>query len=137
MGVLCNTRSNDEQANAVAFSGNPSTDGDDRYLVNAQEGEIEVVSADPGVTPERDLLTVVDGEVTEILRSSASSEIPAGEYVLTDAELMELGGLLFEAGVVFPFDDVVPDDRDLLWDTEWKFDSDGQMKIKQIRPYLR
>lgn len=137
MGVLCNTRSNDEQANAVAFSGNPSTDGDDRYLVNAQEGEIEVVSADPGVTPERDLLTVVDGEVTEILRSSASSEVPAGEFVLTDAELMELGGLLFEAGVVFPFDDVVPDDRDLLWDTEWKFDSDGQMKIKQIRPYLR
>jgi hypothetical protein len=31
----------------------------------------------------------------------------------------------------------VPEGNDVIWDTEWKVDTDGQVKIKQIRPYLR
>lgn len=137
MGILVNTRSNDEQANAVAFSGNPTDISDGRYLINAQEGELEVVSADPGVTPERLLVTVVDGEVTDVDRLSESSEVPAGEVVLDEVELAELAAVLFEASLVFPQDDTVPEGNDVIWDTEWKVDTDGQVKIKQIRPYLR
>ena len=136
MGILVNTRSNNEQANIVAFSGNPTTDGDDRYLVNAQEGEGEVVSSEPGVVPEKVLITVEDGVATDIYRVSGSSETDDGE-VLTDAELTELARVLYDASQVFPVDQEVPEGEDLLWDTEWKISESGQLIIKQIRPYLR
>lgn len=58
MGILVNTRTGDELANVVAFTGNPSLAGDDRYLVNAQVGAVDVVSAVPGVWPEKVLLTI-------------------------------------------------------------------------------
>ena len=134
MGILVNPRSKDEQANAVAFSGNPTAAGDDRYLINAQEGELEVVSADPGVFPERILVTVEDGSVTEIDRISESSETPE---VFTDAEIEALSDVLTVCTENYPNDYEVPEGGELLWDTEWKIISDGQLVIKQIRPYLR
>ena len=69
-----------------------------------------MVSTDPGIVPEDVLLTLVDGEVTEINRVSGSSEVEGGE-VLTDAELIELASVLYEASLVFPMDDEVPDGR--------------------------
>jgi LysM repeat protein len=61
MGILVDTRLDDEQANVVAFTGNPSA-VDDRYLVEAQIGAYDVVSAEAGVYPETSLVTVKDGE---------------------------------------------------------------------------
>ncbi len=137
MGVLSTTRSKDEAANAVAFTGNPTSAGDGRYLVNAQVGELEVVSTESGVTPERVLLTVEAGEVSEILRVEDSSEVMSGQQVLSDAVLEDMGALLYEITQVYPNDQVLPEGWALLWDTEWKRLSDGRLIIKQIRPYLR
>jgi phosphoenolpyruvate synthase/pyruvate phosphate dikinase len=135
MGVLVDTRFGGELANIVAFTGNPTSAGDDRYLVNAQYGELEVVAAEPGVFPEKNLLTLdAAGDVTLIDRVSQSSE---AEIVLTDAQLEELGGVLWDIAQVYPLDDEVPEGHDVLWDTEWKVRSDGQLIIKQIRPFLR
>lgn len=134
MGVLCDTRYNDELANVVAFSGNPTAAGDDRYLINAQEGDLEVVSAEPGVYPEKELLTIENGVVTIIDRVSESSEV---SLVLTDAQLNTLGAAFSDIVDVYPVDYEVPDGSDLMWDTEWKFLADGRLMVKQIRPYLR
>ncbi len=134
MGILVNDRSKDEQANMVAFTGNPTSEGDDRFLINAQEGELEVVAAEAGVFPESILLTVEGGTVTEIYRVSPSSEV---DEVLTDEELEELGSVLDDVREVYPVDLEVPEERDLLWDTEWKETSEGRLVIKQIRPYIR
>jgi hypothetical protein len=135
--VLVNDRSESEQANIVAFTGNPSSDGDDRYLVNAQLGDLDVVSAEPGVWPESVLLTVVDGSVTSILRVSSSSETAAGEVVLNDERLRELGARLWTILQVFPVDTRPPEGSDLLLDTEWKILSDGRLIVKQVRTFLR
>jgi hypothetical protein len=51
--------------------------------------------------------------------------------------LEDMGALLFEITERYPVDDEVPEDRALLWDTEWKRLADGRLIIKQIRPYLR
>lgn len=134
MGILVNNRSKDEQANAVAFTGNPTSAGDDRYLVNAQEGELEVVSSEPGVYPERILVTVEGGTVTDIDRISESSET---DEVLTDSEITALSDVLTTCAASYPNDFDVPEGSELLWDTEWKITSEGQLVIKQIRPYLR
>jgi hypothetical protein len=137
MGVLVTTRSKGEAANAVAFSGNPTAAGDDRYLINAQVGELEVVSSDPGVTPERVLLSLEEGELVEVLRVEPSSEVMSGQNVLSDAVLEELGELLWDISERYPNDQEIPAGWALLWDTEWKRLGDGRLVIKQIRPYLR
>jgi hypothetical protein len=137
MGLLVNDRTDDERANAVLFTGNPTTDGDDRWLVNSQYGDLDVVAADPGVVPEKVLLTVDDGEVVEILRVAASSEVPPGEYVLDDLELGELGADGWEVLTLFPLDDEPPEGHEILLDTEWKLLRAGRFIVKQVRPYLR
>ncbi len=53
MGVLGDLRSGDGLTNMVAFTGNPGLAGDARFLVNAQQGELEVVSPEPGTWPEK------------------------------------------------------------------------------------
>ena len=132
MGVLCDTRYNDEIANVVAFSGNPTSAADGRYLINAQAGDLEVVSAEPGVYPEKVLLTVSGGAVQAIDRVSPSSE---AEIVLTDDQLDRLGGIFAGIAAEYPVDDP-PEEGTLIWDTEWKFLADGGLVIKQIRPYV-
>ena len=104
-------------------------------LIEAQSGDLDVVSAEPGVFPERDFLTLQNGEVTAIERESHSSETEI--WVVNDAVLKEQGELLWDISQWFPQDDPVPEGATLLWDTEWKVLSGGQLVIKQIRPYLR
>jgi hypothetical protein len=137
MAVLVDPRAKGELANIVAFSGNPAAPGDDRYLVDAQAGELDVVLPDPGVFPEESLLDVTSGVVTTIRRIRGSSELPAGAWVLGDAQLGEIGGLLWQIVQVFPVDGVIPAGATVLLDTEWKILSDGTLIVKQVRPFLR
>jgi len=137
MGVLVNTRSKNELANFVAFTANPTSTEDDRMLVNAQIGELDVVSAGPGIIPEKTLLTVDAGAVTEITRVSPSSVVLPGVQVLSDNQLDTLGGHLWTIRQDLPLDAQPPTGRDLLLDTEWKVLEDGRMIIKQVRPFLR
>jgi pyruvate, water dikinase len=136
MAVLVDPRIQKELANIVAFSGNP-TATDERYLVNAQAGELAVVAADPGVFPEVSLLTVQGGSVTAIDRVRGSSEVTAGTLVIDDDRLRELGGILWRITQVYPVDDQVPQDKTILFDTEWKIRADGQVIVKQVRPFLK
>jgi pyruvate, water dikinase len=137
MAVLVDLRIKNELANIVAFSGNPTSPGDDRYLVNAQAGELDVVLPDPGVFPEENLLTVTGGTVSAIDRMRGSSQLPAGSWVLQDARLQQLGSLLWQVVQVYPVDGQAPQGATILLDTEWKVLSDGRLIIKQVRPFLR
>ncbi len=137
MGVLVNERSEAELANMVAFSGNPSVRTDERYLVNAQFGERPVVSPDPGVWPEQVLLTVEAGDVTAIEKVTLSSLAEPDEQVVSDANLTRLGVELSRLVAIYPFDQEPPAGRTFLLDTEWKVMPDGQLRIKQVRPFLK
>ncbi|MFK7927795.1 MAG: PEP/pyruvate-binding domain-containing protein [Myxococcota bacterium] len=137
MGILVNTRSKNERANIVMFTADPSRD-DDRVLVNAQLGELDVVSSAPGVFPEQTRLTLgPTGRVTEIDRVRASSEAPGGGKVLSDDQLRSLGEAAFAFANDLPIDETVPTGRDVLIDSEWKVLEDGRLIVKQWRPFLR
>lgn len=137
MGIAVSERNEAERANMVAFTGNPVAKGDERYLVNAQIDELPVVSPEPGVWPEQVLLTIADGKVSKIDRVSASSEVPHGQDVLSDAQLESLGAQLAKLAVLYPYDLEAPKGRELLLDTEWKITAQGKLRIKQIRPFLK
>jgi hypothetical protein len=137
MAVLVNERSGTEDANMVAFSSNPLSRGDARYLVNAQVGELPVVSPQPGMWPEQDLLSLENGKVVKVERALGSSQLPDGEHVLSDQQLSELGGYLSQIAAAYPFDVEAPKGHALLLDTEWKLMPEGTLRVKQVRPFLR
>ncbi len=137
MGVLVTRAFLDEKANGVAFTGNPTSPRDGRFLVTAQIGEFSVVQPDPGVFPERTLLEVdLSGAVTRIDRSKPSSLVPRGERVLTDDQLRELGAVLWTIDQRLPIELGDHQRDEVLLDVEFKIDADGSMAVKQVRPFL-
>ncbi|MBI4603026.1 MAG: VCBS repeat-containing protein [Planctomycetes bacterium] len=137
MAVLVTRAFLDERANGVAFTGNPANPLDRRYLVIAQAGEASVVSPEPGVTAEKDLLEVEDGRVVRVVRAERSSLLPPGDFVLSEAELEELGRVLGHIDRNFPIDLGGRRREDALLDIELKVEADGSLAVKQVRPFLR
>jgi hypothetical protein len=135
MGILVNSRSLDEQVNIVLFSGDPIAD-DDRFLVNAQDGEHDVVSGEPGLTPEIVRVSIEEGTVSEIEREAHSS-LSEAAWLLSESQLLAIGEAMAEIRSVYPVDAMMEGDSQILLDTEWKVLENGRLIIKQIRPFAR
>ncbi len=135
MAVLVDERVKNEHANIVAFSGHPGSD-ETIFVINAQAGELDVVSSEAGVYPETSHVHVTGEKPFEIERITRSSEVPDGKYVLTDAHLLYISSVLQLLQQQFPVD-VATSPEDYFLDTEWKLNEDGQLIIKQIRPFPR
>ncbi|MBI4600527.1 MAG: hypothetical protein HY721_01065 [Planctomycetes bacterium] len=138
MGILVSESfGDDELANAVAFTGNPAKIGDPTYLVNCQAGDVEVVKPPPGVESEQDLLDVdAEGNVTRIRRVRRSNQVPAGQVVLSDDQLKEVGKVMHDLHVGFPFDlKGYPPER-VLRDIEFKVDAESKIRFKDIRLFV-
>lgn len=136
MGATISRRFEGERANGVAFTGDPVNSRQSRYTVNAQAGEVDVVSPTPGVTAELDYLTVEDAQVVEILRAVESSLVPSGDPVVGDAHLEELGGLMAELEQIYPVDYEAEGEPSPILDLEFKISADEELVIKQIRTFL-
>ena len=136
MAILVSTAFPDELANGVAFTGDPTGTSPD-YLINVNPYEYEVVHPEPGTLPEKDVLEITDGVVTRITRLNGSTYLPAGMWVLSDARLQELGGVMAGIDVQFPLELQGYKREDVLLDMEFKLDNMHQLRIKQIRPYLK
>lgn len=136
MGVLVTRAFLDEVVNGVAFTGNPRNSQDRRYVITAQVGEESVVSPQPGVSVERDLLEVVNGEVVGIFRDRSSSLVGPGERVLSDNQLRELGAFMWHADRDLPVELEGHAREEILLDFEFKIEPDGALAVKQVRPFL-
>lgn len=136
MGVLVSTAFSGEIANGVVFSADPADPFDRRYLVSAQVGEHSVVSPEPGTLVEKTLLEVIDGEVRDTVRAVSSSMVPEGVVVLSDEQLAEVAAVLAEIERGFEIDPGEYDRGRILLDVEFKIDADGDLVIKQARPFL-
>jgi hypothetical protein len=137
MGILISRAFPDELANGVCFTGNFANPLDRRYVVTAQLGEESVVSPDPGVLPEKDLLEVRDGEVVEIIRPrQGSTLVEPGTWVLADEHLSEMGRFLAFVDENFPLDLGDHSRDEVLLDLEFKLEPDNTLAFKQVRPFL-
>jgi len=135
MGATLSLRFEAEHANGVAFTGNPINPRHKSFTVNAQAGEIDVVSPTPGVTAELSFLTIEDGAVVEIERALPSSLVGSGKTVLLDAQLEELGALMVELELSYPVDIQIEGATAPLLDLEFKITRDDALVIKQIRTF--
>jgi hypothetical protein len=137
MAVLVTLAFPDELANGVVFTGDPSDPSDQRYLVNVQQWDEPVVGNDASRMPEVDKLELDGGQVSAIHRLFSSSLAVPGVPVLSDQQLVELGGVVAGIARDFPLELGGHQPEQVLLDLEFKIDQTGQLRIKQIRPFLR
>lgn len=140
MALLVHPNFPDEEANGVAITNNPydSTGLEPAFYVNAQYGDADIVSPQPGETPDAYLhYYYYPGQPIVFIQHS--SLIPEGETVLTTTQSYELAEALDTIHNLF----MPAYGSDGGWyalDVEWKFDDkytpgDPALFIKQARPF--
>jgi hypothetical protein len=143
MALLVHNSFPDEEANGVALTGNPYDTSEDGALpgfyVNVQEGEASVVQPDPGVTTDQ-YIHFFTQEGRPIVFLNHSNQVPAGETVLTAAEMNQLGEALNAIHLYFA--PAYGPDKPGDWyamDVEFKFDAPAgetpKLFVKQARPH--
>ncbi len=137
MAILVTPAFPAEASNGVAFTGDPIVGRSSGYVINAQTGDESVVYPDVNVLPEKDILTIRDGEVSGINRVRPSSLMPPGEQVLSDEQLRTLGRAMAIVDEGLMIDLEGHDREDVVVDIEFKFTREGDLIFKQARPFLR
>ncbi len=135
MGILVTPAFLDEGANGVALTGSPTDPRDRRYFVTAQLGGASVVRPEPGDVPETDVVAVAENGACTITRPQFSTLVPFGTFVMKDAELIELAGVLRSLDASYVPPAPVPKELTRL-DVEFKLTPNRRVLIKQVRPYL-
>ncbi len=137
MGVLVHPNFEAEQSNGVAVSKNIFDPRWAGYYVNVQVGEDLVTNPNSASIPEELLIARLAGAnryETQYIRSS--NQVDAGERVLSQSHLLELADRLDEINRHFaPLYGTTFSDPDFALEIEFKVTADGELAIKQVRPW--
>jgi pyruvate,water dikinase len=137
MGVLVHPNYSDEQANGVAVTKNivnPSWSG---IYVNVQVGEDLVTNPEDESIPEEFLIARLnpdDWSAYEIQYVRFSNRLPEGETVLTPEQAEQLAQRL--ATVQARFRALYKGSSTFAMEVEFKITAEGDLIIKQARPWL-
>ena len=135
MALLVNPTYDNEQANGVAITANlfDASGLEPAFYINVQQGEASVVLPEDGVTTDQ-ILYYYQSPGQPVVYIRHSNLVPAGETVLSNAELYELGTALAAIHAHF-----LPaygrSGGFYAMDTEFKITEDGRLEVKQARPY--
>jgi hypothetical protein len=146
MALLVHHSFPSEEANGVALTANPfDTEGiEPAFYVNVQVGDESVVKPLAGVTTDQYLhFFMMQGQPVTYL--SSSSRVPAGEHVLSAAQIHQLGVALDAIHMgFFPAYGPAPGtnrwyamDVEFKFDDEWVDSPEGEsvLQVKQARPH--
>ncbi len=136
MGILVHPNYSDELANGVAVTKNLFDPNWEGYYVNVQQGEDLVTNPDEESIPEEFLvaeLTFNDG-VYEIQYIRFSNRVPAGETVMTRAEVLRLVPKMKR--IQSHFRNKYRGNSRFAMEIEFKILADGSLAIKQARPWV-
>lgn len=139
MGVVLHPNSAAEQANGVAVTRDILYGTGDqiglRYYVNAQVGEDLVTNPDGDSVPEELLLSPRNPRRDRTIRRS--NRTPGDEPVLSDEQRLALRRALRvihdEFAALYRIDAA---DHDFAMEVEFKVEADGELYIKQARPWV-
>ena len=133
MSVLVNTRSKNEIANMVVFTGDPDTN-DDQIIINAQLGHLSVVSDKAGIHPEKIMLKRTPD--TFIITDRVHSSEKKNGQIINDETAIIIARHMKHIESVYPLVNNT-DKGKVLLDTEWKILENKRLIIKQVRPFVR
>jgi hypothetical protein len=142
MGILCHRNFPDERSNGVAITANLYRKGFPGFTVNVQRGEVSVVSPPDSVVCEQAIYTAPgrtnpnNAEVT--IDYITYSNINGGKPVLSKSQATSLVQALDAIKSYFYYnisEQEGPEIEDYALDVEFKFDKNGSLYIKQVRPY--
>ena len=132
MGVLVHPNYSDERSNGVAVSFDPIYLRDGDYYVNTQLGEDLVTNPEALSTPEEILLD----ENGEYIVLATSNQVPPGQLLMSDAQLLQLRGHLAVIHDHFAqLYNPAPGER-FAMEIEFKITVDDILAIKQARPWV-
>ena len=131
MGILCHRNFPAETANGVAITRNLYRRNFPGYTVNVQVGEVPVVSPPDSVTCEQ-FVCMKANEVNPLNFDITTdyitySNITKGQPVLRHKQVKQLYAALASVQKTYASDQAL--------DIEFKFDNNGKLYLKQVRPY--
>ena len=141
MGILVHRSFPDEIANGVAITSNLYRAEVEGHVVNVQLGETSIVKPPEGVTCEQVILLTGwkyhrDYHIAEYISYSSLNN---GKPILSDTQLQELEQALTAIKKHYFYSVKhrwkLESYYDLALDVEFKFDNNGLLYIKQVRPY--
>lgn len=136
MGIAVNPSFVLERASAVAVSNLKVDEGDPVYRLNSQIGSESVVRPeDPTAVAELITFRRTGDQVADIRVLVSSNRLPEGQQVWPPEKLAEVGRLLFRVHDHFAAD-VYRDLSPLHLDFELKHSAEGDVVIKQVRPFV-
>jgi len=137
MGVLVHPNFSDEQANGVGVTRNPFSPVWKGYYINSQVGEDLVTNPEANSVPDELLISrlppVLDYEIQYV---RFSNQVPAGQHVLTDAQVIQLAGWMQLIQDHFETIYNPADPAEFAMEIEFKVTQAGLLNIKQARPWV-
>jgi hypothetical protein len=130
MGVLVHPAFSDEKANGVAVTTDPVYQTENTYYVNTQLGENLVTNPDELSIPEEILLDATVGHTVARL----SNQVADGEQILSKVHLDQLRSYL---GIIDDaFRELYNPEGEFAIEIEFKITAEGELAIKQARPWV-
>lgn len=138
MGVMIHPNFDDELSNGVAITKNPYDENWGGFYINVQVGEALVTNPDPGAVPDEFLVmkTAIshEEEGLETIYIRHSSLVEKGETVMDEEQIHLLAEKLEK--IQNHFKNVYRGGKGFAMDVEFKIDKDGNLVIKQARPWV-
>ncbi len=135
MGVLVHPNFDGELANGVAVTDDVVYQTIGNYYLNTQVGEDLVTNPDEQSIPEEILLDWRDSNVYRVV--SKSNRKTDGSQILTNNYLREMSGYLSKIHNNFSRLYDASLDGEFAMEIEFKITKDGNISIKQARPWVR
>ena len=136
MGVLCHPSFQNEQSNGVGISIDPIYDTEDTFYLNTQVGESLITNPEANSVPEEILLYEDPNQGGGYLVLRLSNLVNPGELVMDQVYLDQMREYLSIIHDEFAILYDIVGAEGFAMDIEYKVTEEGQLIIKQARPWV-
>lgn len=135
MGVLCHPNFEDEKVNGVGVSADPIYNTENTFYFNSQLGE-ELITNPESTYPEEMLVKRYPEGEDDISVIQYSSLVSSDSLLMSESQIEELRAYLAIIHDRFALLYRALGNPSFAMDIEYKIDSEGQLVIKQARPWV-